>query len=59
MKAIIVKEFGGPEQLLLTELPDLSLRSEEDVVVDVHCNDAASTHRHPEKASSWGSNARA
>jgi putative PIG3 family NAD(P)H quinone oxidoreductase len=42
MKAIIVKEFGGPEQLLLTELPDLSLRSEEDVVVDVH---AASLNR--------------
>lgn len=35
MKAIVVKEFGGPEQLTLTELPDLSAGAEQ-VVVDVY-----------------------
>ena len=35
MKAVIVKEFGGPEQLSLAELEDL-LPQDEQIIIDVH-----------------------
>jgi len=35
MKAIIVKQFGGPEQLAIADVPDLSPNAEQ-VTIDVH-----------------------